>query len=55
MEDNRPRSPDPAAPPQVQLKPGMARELTHRLGRLAEVGIDVDNIDVPDLPLCRPR
>lgn len=51
MADMRRRSPErPAGPPQVQFKPGMAKELLRELGPLlAEEGIDVDNIDVPDL------
>jgi hypothetical protein len=46
----RRRSPEPAAgPPGIQLKPGMANELLHELAPLlAEEGIDVNNIDVPD-------
>lgn len=51
MADMRRRSPEPpAGPPQVQFKPGMAKDLLRELGPLlAEEGIDVDNIDVPDL------
>ena len=51
VPDMRRRSPEPpAGPPEVQLKPGMANELLHELAPLlAEEGIDVDNIDVPDL------
>ena len=51
MADMRRRSPEPpAGPPQVQFKPGMAKELLRELGPLlAEEGIDVNNIDVPDL------
>lgn len=47
----RRRSPEPpAGPPQIQLKPGMAQELLRELAPLlAEEGIDVDNIDVPDV------
>jgi len=51
MADMRRRSPEPSAgPPQVQFKPGMANEMLRGLAPLlAEEGIDVDNIDVPDL------
>jgi hypothetical protein len=51
MADMRRRSPEPpAGPPQIQLKPGMAQELLRELAPLlAEEGIDVDNIDVPDV------
>lgn len=51
MSDIRRRSPEPpAGPPQIQFKPGMANELLRELAPLlAEEGIDVDNIDVPDL------
>lgn len=51
MSDMRRRSPEPpAGPPQIQFKPGMANELLRELAPLlAEEGIDVDNIDVPDL------
>ncbi|GAC1610603.1 MAG: hypothetical protein NVS3B26_18260 [Mycobacteriales bacterium] len=51
MADMRRRSPErPTGPPQVQFKPGMAKELLRELGPLlAEEGIDVDNIDVPDM------
>jgi hypothetical protein len=51
MADMRRRSPEPpAGPPQIQFKPGMANELLRELAPLlAEEGIDVDNIDVPDL------
>jgi hypothetical protein len=51
VPDMRRRSLEPpAGPPQVQLKPGMANELLHELAPLlAEEGIDVDNIDVPDI------
>ena len=47
----RRRSPEPpAGPPQIQLKPGMAQELLRELAPLlAEEGIDVNNIDVPDV------
>ena len=51
VPDMRRRSPEPpAGPPEIQLKPGMANELLHELAPLlAEEGIDVGNIDVPDL------
>jgi hypothetical protein len=51
MADMRRRSPEPPpGPPQIQLKPGMAQELLGELAPLlAEEGIDVGNIDVPDL------
>jgi hypothetical protein len=51
VPDMRRRSPEPpAGPPEIQFKPGMASELLHELAPLlAEEGIDVDNIDVPDL------
>ena len=51
MADMRRRSPEPpSGPPQIQLKPGMAKELLRELAPLlAEEGIDVDNIGVPDL------
>jgi hypothetical protein len=40
----------PAGPPEIQFKPGMAKELLRELAPvLAEDGIDVDNIDVPDM------
>jgi len=40
----------PPGPPQIQLKPGLANEMLRDLAPLlAEEGIDVDNIDVPDL------
>ena len=51
MPDIRRRTPEPpAGAPEIQFKPGMANELLHELAPLlAEEGIDVDNIDVPDL------
>ena len=51
MADMRRRSPEPPpGPPQIQLKPGLAQETLRELAPLlAEEGIDVDNIDVPDL------
>jgi len=47
----RRRTPEPpAGSPEIQFKPGMASELLHELAPLlAEEGIDVNNIDVPDL------
>ncbi len=55
VPDMRRRSPEPpAGPPEIQFKPGMANELLHELAPLlAEEGIDVDNIDVPDLDTLR--
>ena len=51
MPDMRRRTPEPpAGAPEIQFKPGMANELLHELAPLlAEEGIDVNNIDVPDL------
>jgi hypothetical protein len=51
MTDMRRRSPEPPpGPPPIEIKPGMAQELLRELAPLlAEEGIDVDNIDVPDL------
>jgi len=51
MADMRRRSPEPPpGTPQIQLKPGLAKETLRELAPLlAEEGIDVDNIDVPDL------
>jgi hypothetical protein len=51
MANMRRRSPEPPpGPPQIQLKPGLAKETLRELAPLlAEEGIDVDNIDVPDL------
>ena len=51
MADMRRRSPEPPpGPPQIELKPGLAQETLRELAPLlAEEGIDVDNIDVPDL------
>lgn len=52
VPDMRRRTPEPppAGLPDIQVKPGMANELLHELAPLlAEEGIDVDNIDVPDL------
>jgi hypothetical protein len=51
MADMRRRSPEPPpGAPQIQFKPGIAQEMLRELAPLlAEEGIDVDNIDVPDL------
>jgi hypothetical protein len=51
MADMRRRGPEPPpGMPQIQRKPGLAEEMLHELAPLlAEEGIDVDNIDVPDL------
>jgi len=51
MVDMRRRGPEPPpGPPQIQFKPGIANEMLRALAPLlAEEGIDVDNIDVPDL------
>jgi hypothetical protein len=51
MADMRRRGPEPPpGAPQIQFKPGIAKEMLRELGPLlAEEGIDVDNIDVPDL------
>jgi hypothetical protein len=51
MADMRRRSPEPPpGPPQIEYKPGIANEMLRELAPLlAEEGIDVDNIDVPDL------
>jgi hypothetical protein len=51
MADLRRRSPEPPpGPPQVQFKPGTANEMLRELAPLpAEEGIDVHNIDFPDL------
>jgi hypothetical protein len=51
MPDMRRRTPEPpAGGPEIQFKPGMADDLLHELAPLlAEEGIDVNNIDVPDL------
>src|SRR5260370_1003523 len=50
MADMRRRSPEPPpGPPQIQLTPGLAGQTLRELAPLlAEEGIDVDNIDVPD-------
>ena len=52
VPDMRRRTPEPppTGPPDIQFKPGMADELLRELAPLlAEEGIDVSNIDVPDL------
>ena len=51
MAYTRRRSPEPPpGPPQIQFKPGIADEMLRELAPLlAEEGIDVDHIDVPDL------
>jgi hypothetical protein len=51
MADMRRRRPEPPpGPPQIQFTPGLADETLRELAPLlAEEGIDVGNIDVPDL------
>jgi len=51
MADIRRSSPEPPpGPPQIQLTPGLGEQTLRELAPLlAEEGIDVDNIDVPDL------
>ena len=51
MADMRRHSPEPPpGPPQIQLTPGLGEQTMRELAPLlAEEGIDVDNIDVPDL------
>jgi hypothetical protein len=51
MADMRRRSPEPPPGlPEIEVKPGMARELLRELAPLlAEEGIDAGNIDAPDL------
>jgi len=51
MADMRRRGPEPPpGTPQIQHKPGLANEMLRELAPLlAEEGIDVHNIDVPDL------
>jgi len=51
MADMRRSSPEPPAGlPRIEHKPGLANEMLRELAPLlAEEGIDVDNIDVPDL------
>ena len=55
MADMRRRSPEPPpGAPQIEFKPGIAKETLRELAPLlAEEGIDVDNIDVPDLETLR--
>jgi hypothetical protein len=47
----RRRDPEPPpGPPKIEFKPGMATEMLRELAPLlAEEGIDVENIDVPDM------
>ncbi len=46
----------PLGPPQIQFKPGVAAEMFRELAPLrVEDGIDVDDIDVPDLATLQPR
>jgi hypothetical protein len=46
----RPNPEPPPGPPQIQFKPGTAKQTLRELAPLlAEEGIDVDNIDVPDM------
>jgi hypothetical protein len=51
MADMRRRSPEPPPGlPEIEIKPGLAQDTLRELAPLlAEEGIDVDNIDVPDL------
>lgn len=51
MADMRRRSPEPPpGMPQIEFTPGLANEMLRELTPLlAEEGIDVDNIDIPDL------
>jgi hypothetical protein len=51
VPDMRRRTPEPpAGAPEIQFKPGLASDLLRELAPLlAEEGIDVNNIDVPDL------
>jgi hypothetical protein len=51
MADMRRRTPEPPPrPPKIEIKPGLAQETLRELAPLlAEEGIDVGNIDVPDL------
>jgi hypothetical protein len=51
MADMRRHAPEsPVGPLDIQLKPGLAEQTLRELGPLlAEEGIDVDHIDVPDL------
>ena len=51
MAQMRRRDPEPPpGPPRIEFKPGIANEMLRELAPLlAEEGIDVDNIDVPDI------
>jgi len=51
MVDMRRPNPEPVPRlPEIQFKPGLADEMMRELAPLlAEEGIDVDNIDVPDM------
>ena len=51
MPNMRRSTPEPRPGlPEIQHKPGLAKQMLHELAPLlAEEGIDVDNIDVPDL------
>ena len=51
MANMRRRDPEPPpGPPRIEFKPGMANDLLRELAPLlAEEGIDVDNIDAPDM------
>ena len=51
MANMRRRGPEPPpGPPRIQFKPGTAAQMLRELAPLlAEEGIDVDNIDVPDM------
>jgi hypothetical protein len=51
VADMRRRGPEPTPGlPEIQFKPGVAEDMLRELAPLlAEEGIDVDNIDVPDL------
>jgi hypothetical protein len=44
----------PPGPPRIEFKPGMANQMLRELAPLlAEEGIDVENIDVPDIETLR--
>ncbi len=51
MAQMRRRDPEPPpGPPKIEFKPGMANEMLRELAPLlAEEGIDVENIDAPDM------
>lgn len=55
MAQMRRRDPEPPpGPPKIEFKPGMANEMLRELAPLlAEEGIDVENIDVPEETLQR--